>query len=88
MENRLARWLLRASDLRGSHELELTQEYIAEMLGVRRTSVSLVANTLQQGGLIKYRRGNIQLEDVEEMRDCACECYDKVRLHYERQFKT
>jgi len=83
MESRLARWLLRASDLRGSHELELTQEYIAEMLGVRRTSVSLVANTLQQGGLIKYRRGHIQLTNIPALKETACECYETVKLGYE-----
>jgi hypothetical protein len=83
MENRLARWLLRASDLHGSTKMELTQEYIAEMLGVRRTSVSLVANTLQQGGLIKYRRGHIELTNIPALKETACECYEAVRLGYE-----
>jgi len=83
VESRLARWLLRAADLRGSSELELTQEYVAEMLGVRRTSVSLVANTLQQGGLIKYRRGHIQLTNIPALKETACECYDAVKLGYE-----
>jgi hypothetical protein len=55
---------------------------------VRRTSVSLVAGALQKAGLIKYRRGNIHLENVEEIRNSACECYDRIRLHYERHFKT
>jgi CRP-like cAMP-binding protein len=88
VQARMCRWLLRMHDLTQSSQLSLTQEFLAQMLGVRRTSVSLVAGELQRAGLIKYRRGNIQLEDVEEIRDCACECYDKVRLHYERQFKT
>ncbi len=88
VQARMCRWLLRMHDLTQSSQLSLTQEFLAQMLGVRRTSVSLVAGELQRAGLIKYRRGNIQLEDVEEMRDCACECYDKVRVHYERQFKT
>jgi CRP-like cAMP-binding protein len=83
MESRLARWLLRAADLHGSNELNLTQEYIAEMLGVRRTSVSLVANTLQQGGLIKYSRGHIQLTNIPALRETACECYEAVKLAYE-----
>jgi len=88
VEARLCRWLLRMHDLTQSSDLSLTQEFLAQMLGVRRTSVSLVAGQLQRGGLIKYRRGNIHLEDVEGLRGAACECYEKVRLHYERQFKT
>ena len=83
IENRLARWLLRASDLRGSNELMLTQEYIAEMLGVRRTSVSVVAHTLQQAGMIEYRRGNIRILDIEALRETACECYETVKLNYD-----
>jgi CRP-like cAMP-binding protein len=83
IENRLARWLLRASDLHGSQTLDLTHEYIAEMLGVRRTSVSLVAHTLQQGGLIKYKRGHIELTNIPALKETACECYEAVRLAYE-----
>jgi len=88
VQARMCRWLLRMSDLTQSSDLSLTQEFLAQMLGVRRTSVSLVAGELQQAGLIKYKRGKIHLENIEEIRDCACECYEKVRLHYERQFKT
>lgn len=83
VESRLARWLLRAADLRGSNQLDLTQEYIAEMLGVRRTSVSLIANTLQQAGLIKYKRGHIELTNIPELQETACECYETIRLGYE-----
>jgi len=57
VEARLCRWLLRMHDLTHSRDLSLTQEFLAQMLGVRRTSVSLVAGALQKGGLIKYRRG-------------------------------
>src|SRR5207302_7231241 len=53
IEARLSRWLLRCRDLIGGEDLSLTQEFIAQMLGVRRTSVSIVANTLQQAGLIR-----------------------------------
>ena len=49
------------------------------MLGVRRTSVSIVANTLQQAGLIVYGRGNIRIKNVEGLMDCACECYETVK---------
>jgi CRP-like cAMP-binding protein len=79
VEARLARWLLRCRDLVGSDELPLTQEFLAEMLGVRRTSVSIVANTLQQAGLIKYKRGHIRVLNVEGLRESACECYERVK---------
>jgi Crp-like helix-turn-helix protein len=88
LENRLARWLLRASDLRGGDELRLTQEYIAEMLGVRRTSVTLVAHTLQQAGMIRYTRGRIQLTDVPALQETACECYEAVKLNYDAMFHS
>src|SRR5215213_7247263 len=84
VEARMCRWLLRIRDLTGSNEMKLTQEFLAQMLGVRRTSVSLVAHTLQQAGFIKYRRGHIQIVNVEGVRSGACECYDKVRANYER----
>ncbi len=80
----MCRWLLRIRDLTGSDEMELTQEFLAQMLGVRRTSVSLMANTLQQAGFIKYRRGHIRIVDVEGVRSGACECYEKVRANYKR----
>ena len=59
VESRLARWLLRAADLHGSDELPLTQEYIAQMLGVRRTSVTMVARNLQESGLIRSRAATL-----------------------------
>jgi Mn-dependent DtxR family transcriptional regulator len=80
----MCRWLLRIRDLTESDEMELTQDFLAQMLGVRRTSVSLVAHTLQQAGFIKYRRGHIQIVNVEGVRSGACECYEKVRANYER----
>src|SRR5260370_1453782 len=79
IEARLSRWLLRCRDLVGSEELPLTQEFVAQMLGVRRTSVSIVANTLQQAGLIKYKRGHIRVLDLEGLRESACECYWTVK---------
>jgi CRP-like cAMP-binding protein len=83
LENRLARWLLRAADLHGGDELHLTQEYLAEMLGVRRTSVTIIAHTLQQAGMIKYARGRIHLTDVPALQETACECYETVKLNYD-----
>jgi CRP-like cAMP-binding protein len=84
VEARLCRWLLRARDLSASDHLPFTQEYLAEMLGVRRTSVTAVAHTLQAAGLIKYARGKIQIVNAEGLKDTACECYASVKAHYER----
>jgi CRP-like cAMP-binding protein len=84
IEARLSRWLLRTRDLSDGNMLGLTQEFLAQMLGVRRTSVSLVANTLQNAGLISYRRGRIQITDLEGLRAASCECYGRVKAHYER----
>jgi Crp-like helix-turn-helix domain len=84
VEARMCRWLLRMRDLTQSDDLTLTQELLAQMLGVRRTSVSLVAGTLQRAGLIRYRRGNIHITNVEELEQAACECYLTVKGHYER----
>jgi len=81
---RLSRWLLRARDLSGSDMLPFTQEYLAEMLGVRRTSVTVVAHTLQAAGLIKYSRGRIQILNTEGLQDSACECYETVKGQYAR----
>src|SRR4051812_47114009 len=83
-EARLCRWLLRARDLAGKDTLAFTQEYLGEMLGVRRTSVTVVAHTLQQAGFIKYTRGKIQLINLDGLHDGACECYETVRSHYEQ----
>jgi CRP-like cAMP-binding protein len=83
IEERLARWLLRARDLSRSDTLPFTQEFLAEMLGVRRTSVSVVAHTFQQAGLLKYARGRIQIVNLEGMREIACECYATVCRHYD-----
>jgi CRP-like cAMP-binding protein len=84
VQMRLCRWLLRARDLSGSDTLNFTQEYLAEMLGVRRTSVTVVAHTLQSAGLIKYARGKIQILDADALQDGACECYETVKRHYAR----
>jgi CRP-like cAMP-binding protein len=88
IEARLSRWLLRCRDLTESEDLPLTQEFIAQMLGVRRTSVSIVANTLQQAGLIKYKRGHIRVLDLEALRESACECYWTVKSLSERLIGT
>ena len=84
VEARMCRWLLRIRDLTGSDEMHLTQEFLAQMLGVRRTAVSLVAGTLQKAGFIKYSRGRIRLLDVAQVEAGACECYQTVKNHYDR----
>ena len=84
VEARMCRWLLRIRDLTGSDEMQLTQEYLAQMLGVRRSAVSVVAGTLQKAGFIKYSRGHIHLLDVAQIEAGACECYQTVKGHYER----
>ena len=80
----MCRWLLRIRDLTASDTMELTQEFLGQMLGVRRSSVSLVAGTLQKAGFIKYSRGSIRLLDIEQIEAGACECYETVKGHYER----
>jgi len=82
VEARLCRWLLRARDLSGSDVLPLTQELLAEMLGVRRSSVSVAAHILQQAGLIKYARGKIQILNLDGLEQMACECYYAVKSNY------
>jgi CRP-like cAMP-binding protein len=79
IEERLCRWLLRTRDLVESDTIELTQEFLAQMLGVRRTSVTLAARHLQAVKLIKYRRGHIQILDEEALQDASCECYEAVK---------
>jgi hypothetical protein len=75
---------LGARDLSGGDNLQFTQEYLGEMLGVGRTSVTVVAHTLQAAGMIKYARGKIQILDADALRDSACECYTSVNHHFAR----
>jgi CRP-like cAMP-binding protein len=84
VEARLARWLLRSRDLQGSDDLVLTQEFLSQMLGVRRTSVSVVANTFQQAGFIRYSRGHIRILNLDGLRETTCECYHTVKAQAER----
>lgn len=84
LEERLSRWLLQSRDLLSSDTLPLTQEFLAQMLGVQRSSVTLVARKLQQAGLINYRRGRIHVLDVEGLQDSCCECYGAINAHFSR----
>lgn len=84
MEARLARWLLRARDLSSEDTMAFTQEFLSQMLGVQRSGVSGVANTLQKLDLIKYTRGRVQITKLQGLRKEACECYGTVKSHYDR----
>jgi CRP-like cAMP-binding protein len=84
VESRLSRLLLRARDLCDSESLPLTQELLAQMIGVRRNAVSIVAHAFQQAGLVSYSRGQIEIRDIDGLRRMSCECYAVVRTHCER----
>jgi CRP-like cAMP-binding protein len=78
VEERYARWILMAHDRVGLPEFSLTQEYSAQMLGVRRATVTNIALGLSKTGLITYRRGRIVITDRDGLEDAACECYAAV----------
>jgi CRP-like cAMP-binding protein len=84
VEARLARWLLRARDLSDSETLPLTQETLAQMMGVRRNAVSLVAHELQRAGIISYSRGRIEITDLRALEATACACHSALRAHHTR----
>src|SRR5438128_7439573 len=84
VESRLARCLLQMRDLSGSDKLMLTQEAMAQMIGARRNSVSLVASTLQQANYIHYSRGHIEITNVDGLIKTSCECYATVKAQYTR----
>jgi CRP-like cAMP-binding protein len=76
VEQRLARWLLMAHDRMGRANFPLTQEFVAMMLGATRPTVTIVAGTLQQAGLITYHRGQVTILDRERLEAASCECYE------------
>jgi len=82
IEARAARWLLTAQDRVGGNRLEFTQESLASLLGVQRTTVNAVARQLQEQGAIAYRRGAIDVLDREILERQACECYAAVEGHF------
>jgi CRP-like cAMP-binding protein len=75
---RCARWLLLSHDRAGVVEFPLTHEFLAQMLGIRRASVTVAARTLQQAGLVSYKRGRIRILDRMGLEDASCECYGIV----------
>jgi len=84
VQGRLTRWLLTSADRSESNTLYLTQEFLSQMLGVQRSTVTVAAGELQRAGLIGYSRGNIQILDRAGLSQRACECYSVVNASYER----
>lgn len=84
VEQQLCRWLLMSMDRLQGDELVMTQELIANMLGVRREGVTEAAGKLQQSGIIEYRRGHIKVLDRPRLEEACCECYDVVTQEYRR----
>jgi CRP-like cAMP-binding protein len=84
---RLCRWLLTSQDLSGSSELQSTQEFLSQMLGVNRSSANQAARSLQRAGLIRYRRGRITILNRAGLETAACECYRIIRSEFDRFFR-
>lgn len=84
VEERLSRWLLQARDRVDGNTIKLTHEFLSQMLGVRRPTVTVVAHMLQQAGLIRYHRGHIQIMDRPGLEARACECYGVIRRNIDK----
>jgi len=84
LEQRCCRWLLMTHDRMQGDEFVLTQEFLAMMLGVQRTGVSLAASILQRAGLITYRRGKVSILDRAGLKHRACECYEISKKEFDR----
>jgi CRP-like cAMP-binding protein len=84
VDKQLCRWLLLSLDRLDSHELTMTQELIANMLGVRREGVTEAAGKLQRTGLIDYHRGHITVLDRPGLEKRVCECYQVVKMEFDR----
>jgi CRP-like cAMP-binding protein len=84
LDERLARWLLTVSDRLQSDDFPLTQEFISQMLGVRRSGVTVAANSLSRAGLISYHRGQINILNREALEATSCECYQVIRDEFAR----
>ena len=84
VDQRCARWLLMMHDRVDAHEFPITQEVLAQMLGVRRATVTVVARTLQQAGLIQYSRGRIMIVDRPGLEAASCECYRIIKAEFDR----
>lgn len=87
VQARTCKWLLRMHDLVGA-DIPITQEFLAQMMGVRRTSVTDVAGELQKAGMVTYSRGHIRILDLDMIQQRACECESDIRSHYRRMFHS
>ena len=83
VEERLARWILMSQDRILSDRLPLTQEFLGQMLGTRRSSVTVSAGILQKAGLISYTRGSVTILDRRKLEDASCDCYGIVQRQLE-----
>jgi CRP-like cAMP-binding protein len=84
VEKRLARWLLMSHDRIGSDRLPLTQEFLSQMLGTRRASVTVAASVLQKAGLIDYNRGHVSILNRKALESASCECYGVIKQQLNR----
>lgn len=84
IEARLCRWLTVMRERSGDKHLTLTQEFLSQMLGVQRTSIGMIAQSMQTQGIIRYRRGKIEIVDDERLKRAACECFFIVREEQEK----
>ena len=84
VEQQLCRWLLLSHDRVPADDLVMTQELIADMLGVRREGVTVAAGNLQDGGAISYVRGHIKILNRQKLEETVCECYQVVRAEFDR----
>ena len=85
-EQRLARWLLTIADRVDREEYHVTQDFLSQMLGTHRPTVTITAGQLQSAGFIKHRRGYVEILDRESLQDIACECYGIIRELYDETF--
>jgi CRP-like cAMP-binding protein len=86
-EERLARWMLMVRDRIDGDVLDLTQEFLAVMLGAQRTTVTMVAGAMQSAGLIEYRRGHVRIVNRQSLEDAACGCYQILRRLHQNLYK-
>src|SRR4051795_5200111 len=85
VHTRTCKWLLRMHQLAGD-DLRVTQEFLAQMMGVRRTSITEAAIALQKAGLISYVRGHVHIEDIGRVQSQPCECHEAVEAHFKKIF--
>lgn len=88
IDARLGRWLLQTSDRIGRSDFYITQEFLSEMVGASRQTISGVAGKLQQSGLIEYSRGSVRLVDRAGLEASSCGCYSRYNATYEKHMKS